>query len=226
MVSSNLELHRYATGRKTRVNTAMTLLKSHLFRYVCVCEGLFVCEGCVRGGCAFGRSFARCGCCVEVVLACVGNVHRSWVAVQTHGSQPLRRGGVHKRAPSACCCAPVVPGPCIVAMSFQPNSADTTCNDAGPGTTGVQQQAAGAHAFSVDWPMTVCECCYTSSPLVTTAKLLTQAVAIFTAVFFCATLCHVALCSIAGTATTTLTTLTPPTQVPGPCECCAHPGWC
>jgi len=32
MVSSNLELHRYATGRKTRVMTAMTLLKSHLFR--------------------------------------------------------------------------------------------------------------------------------------------------------------------------------------------------
>jgi hypothetical protein len=32
MVSSNLELHRYATGRKTRVPTAMTLLKSHLFR--------------------------------------------------------------------------------------------------------------------------------------------------------------------------------------------------
>lgn len=33
MVSSNLELHRYGTGRKTRVATAMTLLKSHLFRY-------------------------------------------------------------------------------------------------------------------------------------------------------------------------------------------------
>jgi hypothetical protein len=32
MVSSNLELHRYGTGRKTRVATAMTLLKSHLFR--------------------------------------------------------------------------------------------------------------------------------------------------------------------------------------------------
>eukprot|EP00884_Botryococcus_braunii_P010244 jgi/Botrbrau1/19220/Bobra.0077s0120.1 len=33
MVSSNLELHRYATGRESRVVTAMTLLKSHLFRY-------------------------------------------------------------------------------------------------------------------------------------------------------------------------------------------------
>eukprot|EP00877_Chromochloris_zofingiensis_P010795 jgi/Chrzof1/596/Cz01g21220.t1 len=33
MVSSQLELHRYATGRKARVVTAMTLLKSHLFRY-------------------------------------------------------------------------------------------------------------------------------------------------------------------------------------------------
>ena len=32
MISSNLELHRYATGRKSRVVTAMTLLKSHLFR--------------------------------------------------------------------------------------------------------------------------------------------------------------------------------------------------
>ena len=34
MISSNLELHRYATGRQSRVVTAMTLLKSHLFRYV------------------------------------------------------------------------------------------------------------------------------------------------------------------------------------------------
>ncbi|KAF8054987.1 PBB2 [Scenedesmus sp. PABB004] len=33
MVSSNLELHKYATGRQARVVTAMTLLKSHLFRY-------------------------------------------------------------------------------------------------------------------------------------------------------------------------------------------------
>ena len=33
MISSALELHRYATGRQTRVVTAMTLLKSHLFRY-------------------------------------------------------------------------------------------------------------------------------------------------------------------------------------------------
>ncbi|GBG90509.1 hypothetical protein CBR_g50853 [Chara braunii] len=33
MVSSQLELHRYATGRQSRVVTAMTLLKSHLFRY-------------------------------------------------------------------------------------------------------------------------------------------------------------------------------------------------
>jgi 20S proteasome subunit beta 2 len=34
MVSSQLELHRYATGRQSRIITAMTLLKSHLFKYV------------------------------------------------------------------------------------------------------------------------------------------------------------------------------------------------
>ncbi len=33
MVSSQLELHRYNSGRDSRVITAMTLLKSHLFRY-------------------------------------------------------------------------------------------------------------------------------------------------------------------------------------------------
>lgn len=33
MVSSSLDLHRYATGRQTRVITALTLLKSHLFGY-------------------------------------------------------------------------------------------------------------------------------------------------------------------------------------------------
>ena len=33
MISSALELHRYATGRQARVVTAMTMLKSHLFRY-------------------------------------------------------------------------------------------------------------------------------------------------------------------------------------------------
>ncbi|KAK9836089.1 hypothetical protein WJX81_000537 [Elliptochloris bilobata] len=33
MVSSALELHRYATDRESRVVTAMTMLKSHLFRY-------------------------------------------------------------------------------------------------------------------------------------------------------------------------------------------------
>ena len=32
MVSSSLELHRYATDRQTRVVTALTLLKSHLFK--------------------------------------------------------------------------------------------------------------------------------------------------------------------------------------------------
>jgi hypothetical protein len=32
MVSSSLELHRYATGRASRVVTALTLLKSHLFK--------------------------------------------------------------------------------------------------------------------------------------------------------------------------------------------------
>jgi 20S proteasome subunit beta 2 len=34
MISSQLELHRYALGRQTRVVTAMTLLKSHLFQCV------------------------------------------------------------------------------------------------------------------------------------------------------------------------------------------------
>lgn len=33
MISSQLELHRYATGRQSRVITSMTLLKSHLFKY-------------------------------------------------------------------------------------------------------------------------------------------------------------------------------------------------
>jgi 20S proteasome subunit beta 2 len=33
MISSALELHRYAVGRQSRVVTALTLLKSHLFRY-------------------------------------------------------------------------------------------------------------------------------------------------------------------------------------------------
>ncbi|CAG9463496.1 unnamed protein product [Pedinophyceae sp. YPF-701] len=33
MVASQLELHRYSTGRPSRVVSAMTLLKSHLFRY-------------------------------------------------------------------------------------------------------------------------------------------------------------------------------------------------
>jgi 20S proteasome subunit beta 2 len=33
IISSNLELHALSTGRKSRVVTAMTLLKQHLFRY-------------------------------------------------------------------------------------------------------------------------------------------------------------------------------------------------
>ncbi|CAA7394296.1 unnamed protein product [Spirodela intermedia] len=33
MVSSQLQLHRYATGRESRVVTALTLLKTHLFSY-------------------------------------------------------------------------------------------------------------------------------------------------------------------------------------------------
>ncbi|KAG6488441.1 hypothetical protein ZIOFF_049684 [Zingiber officinale] len=33
MISSQLQLHRYATGRESRVVTALTLLKSHLFGY-------------------------------------------------------------------------------------------------------------------------------------------------------------------------------------------------
>lgn len=34
MVSSQLQLHRYATGRESRVVTALTLLKTHLFRFI------------------------------------------------------------------------------------------------------------------------------------------------------------------------------------------------
>lgn len=33
MIASNLELHRMATKRKSRVITALTMLKSHLFKY-------------------------------------------------------------------------------------------------------------------------------------------------------------------------------------------------
>lgn len=33
MISSQLKLHRYATGRESRVDTALTLLKYHLFSY-------------------------------------------------------------------------------------------------------------------------------------------------------------------------------------------------
>ncbi len=33
MIASHLELHRYGTGRGSRVVTALTLLKSHLFKY-------------------------------------------------------------------------------------------------------------------------------------------------------------------------------------------------
>ena len=33
MIASTLELHRYGTGRGSRVVTALTLLKSHLFKY-------------------------------------------------------------------------------------------------------------------------------------------------------------------------------------------------
>lgn len=43
MVSSTLELHKYATGRQARVVTAMTLLKSHLFRYACFAYALCTC---------------------------------------------------------------------------------------------------------------------------------------------------------------------------------------
>lgn len=34
MVSSQLQLHRYHTGRESRVITALTLLKKHLFKLV------------------------------------------------------------------------------------------------------------------------------------------------------------------------------------------------
>lgn len=33
MVSSQLKLHRYATGRDSRVITSLTMLKQHLFKY-------------------------------------------------------------------------------------------------------------------------------------------------------------------------------------------------
>lgn len=33
MIASQLELHRYGTGRGSRVVTALTMLKSHLFKY-------------------------------------------------------------------------------------------------------------------------------------------------------------------------------------------------
>ena len=33
MIASHLELHRYGTGRGSRVVTALSLLKSHLFKY-------------------------------------------------------------------------------------------------------------------------------------------------------------------------------------------------
>ena len=33
MIASHLELHRYGTGRASRVVTALTLLKTHLFKY-------------------------------------------------------------------------------------------------------------------------------------------------------------------------------------------------
>ncbi len=36
MVSGQLALHKYATGRQARVITAMTLFKQHLFKWVTV----------------------------------------------------------------------------------------------------------------------------------------------------------------------------------------------
>jgi hypothetical protein len=39
MVSSQLQLHRYASGRESRVVTALTLLKSHLFRWAPLMPG-------------------------------------------------------------------------------------------------------------------------------------------------------------------------------------------
>jgi hypothetical protein len=37
MVSSQLQLHRYHTGRESRVVTALTLLKKHLFKLSFIC---------------------------------------------------------------------------------------------------------------------------------------------------------------------------------------------
>ena len=36
LISSRLELHRFATGRKSRVVTAMTMLKQMLFKYIII----------------------------------------------------------------------------------------------------------------------------------------------------------------------------------------------
>ena len=51
MVSSALELHRYGTGRGSRVVTALTLLKSHLFRRVVLVAGGAGYQFQQRGGC-------------------------------------------------------------------------------------------------------------------------------------------------------------------------------
>lgn len=56
MVSSQLVLHRYGTGRASRVVTAMTMLKGHLFQ----------CAGCRGRGCGGGAGLIGCGEAVVV----------------------------------------------------------------------------------------------------------------------------------------------------------------
>lgn len=50
MVSSALELHRYGTGRKSRLITALTLLKNHLFRYQGHVSAALILGGCDLNG--------------------------------------------------------------------------------------------------------------------------------------------------------------------------------
>lgn len=57
MVASQLELHRYATGTQSRVITAMTLLKSHLFR----CGGRLQPAASCAAGLSAGRRRLRVG---------------------------------------------------------------------------------------------------------------------------------------------------------------------
>eukprot|EP00798_Chlamydomonas_sp_ICE-L_P003450 gene3450-13508_t len=50
MVSAQLELHKYATGRQSRVITALTMLKQHLFKYQGHVSAALVLGGCDLNG--------------------------------------------------------------------------------------------------------------------------------------------------------------------------------